>query len=671
MKRLFIILLIMLFINSYFVYSQRSIAVDKWMEYIEELGIETENTEQIETLFNDLSYLAEHPFNLNTVTAQQLTQLPFLSDIQIKELIEYIRKYGQLVSIYELKNVEKLDMQTIALLLPFVYISEPDAEKHSLNLRNMIKYGKNEFSFRYDQCLQLKTGYQHIVDSLLISSPNKRYLGEPFYNSLRYSYTYNEWVKAGLVAEKDAGESFFKATHKGYDFYSAHVFIQNTGIVKSMALGDYKVSFGQGLVVSNDFSPGRSAIVAQTERRTNGFRPHFSTNENDFFRGAATTVSIKKIDVSMFYSYRKLDGTVQNNEISSFKTDGLHRLVREKEKEKQISMQTFGANIRYAKPEFSVGITALSYSFGDKIVMPPPKPYTVFYFRGNKNMNVSIDYLFRYNRLKLFGETAVSKNGALATLNALQLMPASYLSLLLLHRAYSKEYQAYFGNAFAQGSSVQNEQGVYIGMEITPFPYWKLSTYADLFQFAWLKYGVDTPSSGKEYMVQIDYTCNKNFSTYFRYKYKDKESNNQHRFRLQMAYNCGMYFVARTSLDGILYNKENEKSRGWMISQSVGWKPVSFPLQTDVYIAYFDTDDYQTRISSYEKNILYAFSLPSFYGQGIRTALSFKTDLNNSLSLSVKLASVYYADRELIGSALEEIKGHTKTDIYALIRWKF
>lgn len=661
----------MLFINSYLVYSQYSNSVDKWMEYVEELGAQTENTEQIEALFNDLSYFTEHPFNLNTVTAEQLAQLPFLLDIQIKELIEYIRRYGQLVSIYELKNVEKLDRQTIALLLPFVYIGEPDLKKRSLNLQNMVKYGKNEFSFRYDQCLQLKTGYQHISDSLLISSPNKRYLGEPFYNSLRYSYTYDESVKAGLVTEKDAGESFFKTAHKGYDFYSAHLFIQHTGIIKSIALGDYKASFGQGLVISNDFTPGRSAIVAQAERRTNGFRRHFSTNENDFFRGAATTVSMKKIDISMFYSYRKLDGTVLNNEITSFKTDGLHRIVREKEKEKQVSMQTFGGNIRYATPLFSAGITALSYSFGDKTVMPLPQPYNVFYFRGNKNMNVSIDYLFRYNRLKLFGETAVSGNGAMATLNALQLMTASYLSFLVLHRIYSKSYQAYFGNAFTQGSSVQNEQGVYTGMEVTPFPCWKLSMYADLFHFAWLKYGVDTPSSGKEYMMQVDYTRDKNFSTYFRYKCKDKESYGQHRFRLQMAYHCGVYFIARTSLDGILYSKENEKSKGWMISQSIGWKPVSFPFQTDLYIAYFDTKDYQTRISSYEKNILYAFSMPSFYGQGVRMALSFKIDLNDNLSLSAKLASVYYADRDLIGSALEEIKGHTKTDIYALIRWKF
>ena len=53
------------------------------------------------------------------------------------------------------------------------------------------------------------------------------------------------------------------------------------------------------------------------------------------------------------------------------------------------------------------------------------------------------------------------------------------------------------GNAFSQNSAVRNEQGMYIGMQWTPFARWKLSAYADVFRFPWLKYGVDAPSTGK------------------------------------------------------------------------------------------------------------------------------------------------------------------------------
>lgn len=74
-----------------------------------------------------------------------------------------------------------------------------------------------------------------------------------------------------------------------------HLFLKEMNKwLKSLAIGDYKISFGQGLVISNDFSPGRNALVSQTERRTNGFRRHFSTNENDF-SGELLLLSIGKI----------------------------------------------------------------------------------------------------------------------------------------------------------------------------------------------------------------------------------------------------------------------------------------------------------------------------------------------------------------------------------------
>ena len=63
MKRLFIILSIILLINSYYANSQIEYTVDKWIEYVEELALETEDTERIESLYADLSYLIEHPFD--------------------------------------------------------------------------------------------------------------------------------------------------------------------------------------------------------------------------------------------------------------------------------------------------------------------------------------------------------------------------------------------------------------------------------------------------------------------------------------------------------------------------------------------------------------------------------------------------------------------------------
>lgn len=437
MKRMFINLLVCLLINGYQLRSQTIYSVDKWMEYIEEMASETEDEERIEALYTDLSYLAEHPFELNTVTEEQLKHLPFLSDMQIRKLLEYRSRYGKMLTLYELKNVESFDFETISLLIPFVYIGEIIVDKRPITVKNLLKQGSNNLQIRYDKCFQQKKGYCSYPDSVLQQYPNRKYLGEPFYHSLRYSYAFDERILFGLVAEKDAGEPFWNEYHKGYDYYSTHLFLKDMNKwLKSLAVGDYKISFGQGLVISNDFSPSRNALVSQAERRTNGFRRHFSTNENDFFRGAAATVNWKKLDISLFYSYRKLDASVDSTIVTSFKTDGLHRLVRDREKIRKVPMQTFGGNIRYAAPDLCIGLTALSYSFGNYSIQPDPKPYNLFYFRGSRNLNISVDYLLKNKLIKFYGETALSRNGAVASLNALQLTPASYFSLLLLYRYY-------------------------------------------------------------------------------------------------------------------------------------------------------------------------------------------------------------------------------------------
>ena len=246
MKKQLIILLITVFISRYNTYSQESVSVDKWKEYIEELAEESANENQLEALYTELSYLSEHPMDLNQVTAEELSRLPFLTDRQIEQLIAYRKRYGEMVSIYELKGVNGLDYQTIQLLLPFVYVGEKTVNKQSFTVKNLLKYGKNELQIRYDRCLQQKKGYGSYPDSVLARA-----------------YEFEDYLQAGLVAEKDAGEPFWTEKHKGYDYYSFHALIKEQGVLKTLVLGDYKVSFGQGLVISNDFSPSRSALVAQ------------------------------------------------------------------------------------------------------------------------------------------------------------------------------------------------------------------------------------------------------------------------------------------------------------------------------------------------------------------------------------------------------------------------
>jgi hypothetical protein len=640
------------------------------MEYVEELAAETDNTEQIEALYEELAYLTEHPIALNTATAESLSQLPFLTDEHINGILIYRQRHGAILTLYELRNIETIDIRTIELLLPFVIPGDTPDEHRPLTLTNLV-HGRHELRSRYGQCLQSKEGYL-----------KERYLGEPFYHSLQYAYSFNNRLYAGIVAEKDAGEPL---RQRGYDFYSAHFFLtDNSPHLRTFALGDFKASFGQGLVINNGFSPARSSLTTQSGRLANGFRRHTSTSETNFLRGAALTLVFERMAYSVFYSSLRADATLSSDStFSTWKTDGLHRLRTDYDKRHTVPLQTFGGNVRYSSDRLAIGITALTHSTGRLSLQPPILPYNRYYFRGRHNANASIDYVLRLGKARLYGETALSLNGAPATLNAIDLTPTGFINILLLHRYYSPQYHALYASAFSQTSDIRNENGLYTVFTLTPLPHWRFTAALDIFRHPWLRYGVNSPSFGEECLLQADYKPTQLFSATLRYKYREREKNQQlsdepetlvlpyatHRLRLQLNYGNAVHLAFRTSIDAVRYSEAaTAPANGFALAQTLAWRPATIPCQVDLYAVLFRTDNYDSRLSSYEKHILYSFYTSTLYGHGYRFSGLLRWDVLPCLNLSTRLSHTIYTDRKTNGSGLETIPHPFKTDFDLMLR---
>ncbi len=652
------------------------------MEYIEQLSENENGSALIENLYEELSYLSEHPFNLNTVTRQELERLPFLSEIQIENLLYHLYKYGAMSSIYELKNVEGLDYQTIQYLLPFVYTKTIE-KAELLHAGKILSYGKNELVLRYDSWLQKKSGYRNGTEEEREKYPNRFYLGEPYYLSMRYGFNYKDRIQFSLCGEKDAGEPFWKDSHKGFDFYSFNISIKNYGIIKGLFLGDYRLSFGQGLIVNTDFVMGKTSDATHLAKKGTGIKRHFSTNETHFFRGVAASLQFGEWNWNLFASHRKLDANADSAIIKTFKTDGYHRTPGDLEKCRQATVSTFGTNLQWRKENFALGFTGIAHHFGDKKLSPELKPYTIYQLRGKEHYNIGMDYSYHRKKLLFQGEMATGKNGGWATVNHLLITPVSSLSLLLSYRNYGYDYRTLYGQAMSEGSDVQNESGFYTGIKFTLSKKWQFFLYADIFRFPWLKYGIDTPSEGKEESLQVNYNLSPSCNMSLRYKLKEKGKNRtgqtvlvlpyrQHRLRYQLHYLLLHKISLNTQVNGNRYiSAQGDRSSGWSVSQGIGYKFPSQRLQLDLSIAYFDAINWENRISGYEKNILYAFSMPSYYGKGIRYFATLKWEILNYLILNVKIANSRYYNREFAGSGLEEVTENEKTDYNFSLKYKF
>ncbi len=656
-------------------------------DIFEKFTAESEETIDYESFYDDLMFCAENPINLNQTNREELEKLQFLSEIQIENILSYVYENGDLKTLYELQLIEGLDMTDIRRMLPFVKLGEADDSRTKVYWNDLLKYGKNELLFRLDKGLETKEGYQFLpnedVNARAVNP--KLYLGNELYNSLKYRFHYKDRIQFGFSGEKDAGEQFWGMANKGFDFYSFHAQLNNFGKFKTIVFGDFRANFGQGLVLHPEFGMGKSSYVLNVTPRSSGLKKFSSTDEYNFFRGGGVTLKLAKFDVSAFYSNKMIDGDTVNGSFSTIIKTGYHRTLDELSKKQTVNQQIIGGNVTYTNMNFQVGVTAVHTELNNNLI-PDKSVYNYFYFSGKKQTTAGIFYRYRWKKLNLFGETAMTDNGSIATLNGCYFSPVSQVSLVVLQRYYSPQYDTFYASSFSETSRINNESGLYLGAELRPFRKWKLAAYADSYRFPWPKYGIDAPSVGNDYLFQADFTAKRTMAMYWRFKYEEKQTNlsttgivmpvivalQKTSLRYQLTYTYGNYSFKNVFEGNLSRQAQADWTYGVIASQDVSYSFPKFPLKIDVRFQFFDAQDYENRFYSYEKDVLYAFSIPMYYGQGSRYYLNLQYDITKRFSIWFKIAQTVYADdRESLSSGNETISGNRKTDIRFLLKWEF
>ena len=628
-----------------------------------------------------LTYYRKNPINLNNTNAEELKTLVFLSPLQISNLFEHIRKNGKLIDLLELQSIPEFDIQTIQRLLPFVTL-EQSAMVDRITAKNLLKYGNNDLILRYGRVLEKSRGYTDL--------PGSRYLGTPDRYLFRYRYTYSNRVSASLVFEKDAGEHFFNGPkQKPFDFLSGHIAILNTGRFKKIVLGDYTMQFGQALTLWSGFAFGKSPDVTGVVKRDVGLRPYTSANEFAFLRGAAMTVNIaKNIDFSPFVSHRKLDASMTTvdgiNVVSTINETGLHRTQSEINNKNNLEQTVYGGVLQYRTSALNIGAVAYHTSF-NRTFTPGTGLYRIYNFTGKELTNVGAHYSYTYKNFYFFGEFGKSLDAGLAYVNGALVSLSPTVSAVLLHRNYQKNYHNFFNQATAEASEAFNEKGFYAGLNINPSKVWSIQVYGDYFKFPWLRFRVDAPSDGYEFLGQVTYSPTKTFRAILRYKSEVKQQNTnltvpfnyldevkRENYRAEVKWAVGKSFGFQNRVEVVQFRKGDAKAEfGYLAYQDVSYSPLSSRLSGNIRVAYFNTTSYDSRIYAYEDDVLYNFTFGLYNGKGLRGYANLKYRLAKRVDLWGRYALYNYDNVETIGSGLDEIKGKMKSEMRIQLRYQF
>ncbi len=596
-----------------------------------------------EQLQTDLYALNANPIDLNNTSDEELQQLYFLSPRQIDDILAYADKHP-FESVYELRMIPSLADYEIRNLTPFVRVSARTPEHNNMYAREIFTQAKHEIIAR--------------VDARDIEAFEGT---DPVYAQARYRFDYKRRVLFGGQLRRPVGG-------KAQDLqYGVYMQLQDIAPhVHTIVGGNYQASFGQGLVIAPVFHSGKSMYVASAGQQKNGLR-YYSSSDGAGLHGAGGTFRWEwgkqtRLDVSALYSLNKYKDTTWHHAV--------------------------GANITLRHKKLEVQLTGMEHIYSDSIHPYRNAKYNRHYFRGYRQAVLGASVRYNYGWFDLFGEVATSQNQewGFGTIVGSRFYPTDGVNLIALYRYYSPWFDNEYGYAFSESSRIGDENGGYLGFDVTRLKNWRFSGYGDVFYFSGYKYGLgnDTATIGYDALVEAQYHSPLNspylqsvpsgkelstFNVVLRLRAKRKGTQDTYSARALFEWSRGGWSL-RTTADA-----NYVKTYGLSLAQDIAYdfqlSTFHLPLSLRLRLQAFDAREWNNRIYLYEHDVLYAFSIPATYGLGGRAYFCFRWQIIKQLALYLRVSETVYDRKWYIDKHPKWDAGAklpTRTDIHLLLR---
>jgi hypothetical protein len=643
-----------------------------------------ENDEHDGQSFEQLSQLLNHRRDINSITVAELRALPFLTDVQIDELVRHRESSGEILSPYELQVLDHFDEATIRSLLKVVSWKPPSERMDKSVVNRLVNESDRYLMMMSSLNLQRKAGFKGDGDG-------KEFHGSRLRTMCRFRSSKPGDFSTGFTLELDEGESFkWKPKQKqfGTDHVSAHLQLLNKGRVKNLIAGDFQYQAGQSLVWGGASGFGKGAETITTTRKAHaGLMPYTSAYESGYLRGAAVTIKLsKRIDITALYSntYRDASRSPLNDDdpiISSIVTTGLHRSDNELSKRKQLHERIAGATATYAAADLNAGVNFQHVSYSIPI-RRKANPYNQHSFQGQSNTNAGAFFFWTHHNVTAFGEVAKTVNGGTAYLGGALLSLGRNIDVALLHRNYSPHYQPFFANAFSESTLPQNERGIYWGWKFKITRRISLGGYFDMFEFPWLKFRTYAPTTGLEWLARLSWQPNRKTLVYVQARDERKSRNTEdtdvvykvahvvkRNYWISIEHEILPSLKMKSRLQWTTFTQGAQTTSGFLLYHDIAAHVNKFMI-TARY-AVFDTDSYDNRMYAYENDVWLSFSIPAYFGKGVRQYLMVQYKFNRSFTVWLRYGYTRYHGVDHIGSSVDEIPGSVKSDVKLEVRYAF
>ena len=593
-------------------FSQERSLPESIRDLAEELAAADAGQEASASYLDRLYDLAENPVRINTGTSEEISRLFFLSDFQVKALADYVRTTGRIVSMNELQYIPGFDKAAAAMAIPFCRLDDDGPEiPDTIKLRNSL-------------LTNVTTRFQR-------KDPTD--LGSQWRILTKYKFMAGSFT-GGFTAEKDPGEKYFRPGTVRPDFFSANLAYSGQGIIRKLIVGDFSARSGQGTNVNTGISTGISLTSQSYMSATNELKPYTSSDENNFFRGIGAMLAFRSLEMCVFRSENKIDATVAPGTsgspvISGFYSSGLHNTTSLLRKEDTATEYSTGVNFAYNNRFFKTGFTWSHTRFSLPVVNDPGSPEELFDFSGKNNNIFSVYYNCFIKKILCYGELSANDFGRYAIVQGISVKPSDRLTTGFLFTGFSKGYTAFHGKG-PGGLSAADAMRCYLGnFTFEAARHFFISGGVCVQHYPWLKYRSSSPSTSVRREIRLKYLPSDRTSIDMLYSFRSTQADDNTAPGVavpDLTTSSWVKFAARYAVtDNLTLNTRLDfrrvnpsGSRGMLIAGDANYRIKTFPLTIWARVCIFRTGDYDSRIYTWENDLLYTFTIPSLSGDGSR-----------------------------------------------------
>lgn len=617
------ILFFLLFTNVLFSQSVIEDQINNYLVWF--VNENNESTVDLNELKDVIDDYLENPIQINLCSYEQLNQLQFLTSFQAYQIIRYRKKYGFFIHKQELLAVPGIEIEDYQLL------------QYLFTLENIIYIKKSKPKF-YSKVIIGQNSALHDQKEY----QQQKYVGSSQKLFSKIDVKSSEDFRFGFQLEKDAGEQF---NLKNVDYFAGFLDLKFTKGIERLIIGDYKLQYGQGLTLNNFFTLYSSNSLNHNVLKKNNFKVHSSLNETQYFRGAVLRIPFNKIKLDLFYSNKNNDATISNHQIISFQNTGYHRTVSEIENKNSFNEENFGGNLTYQNRQLTLGFVSFFNRFNKKIDFQ--RNYQQNYHLKKDNLFSGLYLNYQLSKIDLFAEISSNSKFNFSGIIGFTNQISSRFSCHFSFRNYHSSYYNKYANALGKNSMNNNEQGFVFKTEIKVSSKFDVVTNVDLYKRKFIAYQRFFPTRGYSLFVQLNYYLNKQ-STFLLGMKKSSDQysrsnlnlyqliqEDSYRIYLKYRYHFHNSFMQTFQLQTISYHQDI-KTRGLLMYYELvkKWNKASLTLR----YTYFKTDNFDTRLYTYQNNVPYQYHVPMFYGKGFQVFGLFKFQINKNLKYGLKIS---------------------------------